>query len=107
MKAILTKGVRYWHTLRYLRSVQIVGRFQYFFRRPEIDCSPAGALRAVAGKWIMPARRGQSMLAERSFCFLNEGHQIASADDWNTWPHFVDSVQAEMYVLLFFSSTAS
>ena len=83
MKAILTKGVRYWHTLRYLRSVQIVGRFQYFFRRPEIDYSPAGALRTVAGNWVMPARRGQSMLAESSFCFLNETHQIASADDWN------------------------
>tara|TARA_B110000008_G_scaffold262038_1_gene283926 strand:- start:4357 stop:6018 length:1662 start_codon:yes stop_codon:yes gene_type:complete len=83
MKAILRKGVRYWHTLRYLRSTQIVGRFQYFFRSPEIDYSPAGTIRFVSGNWIMPARCGQTMLTERSFCFLNETHQITSADDWN------------------------
>tara|TARA_B110000008_G_scaffold52524_1_gene51740 strand:+ start:1635 stop:3296 length:1662 start_codon:yes stop_codon:yes gene_type:complete len=83
MKSLLLMMLRYWHTVRYLRFVQIVGRLQYFFRHINVDYSPPGALREVTGKWIMPARRDQSMLAERSFCFLNESHKIISADDWN------------------------
>jgi uncharacterized heparinase superfamily protein len=83
MKTILLKGLRYWHTLRYLRPVQIVGRFQLFFKRPQIDYSPAGALRPITGNWIMTAQRPQSMLTKRSFRFLNEEHHIVSANDWN------------------------
>lgn len=76
--------LRYWHTLRYLRLAQIVGRLQNFFRRPRIDDSPINiSVRVVRGEWVYPARRSQRMLNKQSFCFLNEIHNITSATDWN------------------------
>ncbi len=74
---------RYWYTLRYLRSVQIAGRIRRLWWQPKVDCSVADDLRAVSGAWVLPAQRGQRMLAERSFCFLNEVHEIVNATDWN------------------------
>lgn len=83
MKALLLKGIRYWHTLRYLRPTQIVGRIQHLLRRPAIDDSPIGHLRPVPGEWVLPARCDQRMLSESLFCFLNATHDINSATDWN------------------------
>ncbi|MDA7441068.1 heparinase II/III family protein [Candidatus Pseudothioglobus singularis] len=83
MKEILSTGVKYWHTIRFLRFVQIIGRFRHLVRRPRIDNSPAKAQRVISGNWIMPARRRQSMVKDKLFCFLNETHQLSSPDDWN------------------------
>ncbi len=80
----LSMLVRYWHTIRYLRLVQIVGRLQYFFRRPVIDESTIDlSLNVVRSKWFLPAQRSQRMLDNQSFFFLNETHNITSATDWN------------------------
>ena len=76
--------VRYWHTLRYLRLVQIIGRLQHFLSRPVIDDSVLnGGVRSVLGEWVLPARRSQRMLAHQTFCFLNETHDILNTTDWN------------------------
>ena len=83
MKVGFTKVARYWHTIRYLRPVQILSRFKYFFRRPKIDLTPPGDLRIPAGNWIIPARRRQSMFSVDFFCFLNQTHQVTSVNDWN------------------------
>jgi uncharacterized heparinase superfamily protein len=83
MKRVLIKGLKYWHTLRYLRPVQFVGRFKLFFKQTNIDYSPSGPLRTLSGNWIIPAKRRQSMLSKSSFCFLNENHHIVSSKDWN------------------------
>lgn len=83
MKEALLVVLRYWHTLRYLRCIQIVGRIQHVFRQLTVDCSVAGATRTITRQWILPARRRQGMLARQSFCFLNETHEIITSADWN------------------------
>jgi len=83
MKVILSQSARYWHTIRYLRYIQIFGRLKRFFNRIQIDNSPLEALRLAHGVWVFPARRRQSMISNDLFCFLNETHQITSVDDWN------------------------
>jgi uncharacterized heparinase superfamily protein len=77
--------VRYWHTLRYLRLIQIVGRLQYFFKRPVIDESSIElSLKAFQCEWVSPAQRSRRMLDYQSFCFLNKTHKIKNAADWNS-----------------------
>ena len=76
--------VKYWHTLRYLKFSQIYGRVWRKFARIRVDFSPASELRVQEGKWIEPARCGQRMFGDVSFRFLNESHDLDSADDWNS-----------------------
>ena len=84
IKTILPKWQKYWHTLRYLRFVQIIGRLQHFLRRPVIDASPVScSLRVANTKWILPAERSTKMQGPLTFCFLNETHDVSNITDWN------------------------
>jgi len=75
--------VLYWNTLRYLKFSQTVGRIWRRFKKINIDFSPAGEFRPHSDIWLEPAKRSQRMFGERSFQFLNESHDLVSADDWN------------------------
>ncbi|VAW82555.1 Phosphopantothenoylcysteine synthetase/decarboxylase [hydrothermal vent metagenome] len=103
MKALLCKGLMYWHTLKYLKPVQIVGRFRKVFKRARVDLSPTNGRRAIVGEWFQPAQRSQRMRGERTFCFLNETHEIKDKADWNNihWP------KLWLYNLHYFDDLAS
>jgi hypothetical protein len=62
----------YWHTLRYLKPVQIYGRLGKSLVRPRPDLST-----------VAPVRRPQSLFGLNRFCFLNQTHALQSAADWN------------------------
>lgn len=63
--------VLYWHTLRFLRPVQIFGRLWFRLRRPRPDLRPAPPLRQPVGSWERPPAREPSLVAPRSFHFLS------------------------------------
>lgn len=75
--------LKYWHTARHLRPVQIYGRIWRYFYWPQVDGRPAPALRPL-GKSIIafPARR-PSLLGPRRFRFLNKEGAVESSGDWN------------------------
>lgn len=73
--------MRYWHTLRHLRPVQIYGRLCFRLWRPSPDMSPAPPLRK-AGEWIVPACVRPSMTSPSAFRFLNEEHSLDETG-WN------------------------
>jgi uncharacterized heparinase superfamily protein len=75
--------LRYWHTLRYLKFSQTVGRVWRKFKRIKVDHSPAGKLRSITGSWVVTAKQSQQMFGEYSFTFLNVSHDLNSASDWN------------------------
>ena len=83
MKILLSQLSLYWHSVRYLRLVQIIGRVKYLFKRSKIEITPAGNIRNPKYQWIRPPCRTQSMLGYDLFSFLNETHQISSRSDWN------------------------
>ena len=74
---------QYWHTIRYLRWVQIYDRLKRKVNRPIVDCTPAGKLREQIGCWVVPARYSKRMESKRSFCFLNKSHELGPVSDWN------------------------
>lgn len=99
----MNDALLYWHTLRYLKPVQIYGRLWFRLRRPAPDLRPAPALRPAAGGWIRCTRH-VSMLDESVFHFLSVTREAAAAPDWNRadWSklwlynlHYFDDLNAE------------
>lgn len=93
---------RYWHTLRHLRPVQVYGRVWFRAARPRPDIQPAPSLRRCTGRWVLPARRTPSLLADGRLRFLNEARDIAAHgwDDpglallWRYNLHYFDDLNA-------------
>jgi len=100
----LARGLRWLHTVRHLRPVQVVGRLWFHAHQPTPDLSPAPEIRVAGGPWQPPARRLPSLLSQNSFCFLNQGHAIETPSGWNhpDWDklwlynlHYFDDLNAE------------
>lgn len=79
-----TQFLLYFHTLRYLKPVQVWGRVIFRLRSPHPDLRVAPDLRGPLTGWHSPAPRIQSQLAETRFRFLNVEHEIVRAEDWNS-----------------------
>jgi hypothetical protein len=90
----------YWHTLRYLKPVQIYGRLGKKLARPRPDLSAPPPVRREAGRFAAPVRRPQSLFGLNRFCFLNQTHALQTAADWNDpalWRyhlHYFDDLSA-------------
>lgn len=93
----------YWHTLRYLRPVQIYGRLWFKLRRPRPDLSAAPSLRLTTGQWVACAARAQSLTSADTFFFLNQAGSLAklgwdapSVEKlWRYNQHYFDDLNAE------------
>ncbi|MGH8081826.1 MAG: heparinase II/III family protein [Lysobacter sp.] len=79
---IASRLPRMWHTVRYLRPVQIYGRAWHRLHRPRVQHAPAPALAACDGRWQACARK-PSMLGAHRFRFLNDERELAG-NDWNS-----------------------
>ncbi|HCU53581.1 MAG TPA: heparinase [Gammaproteobacteria bacterium] len=98
-------GLLTWfHTVRYLRPVQIYGRVWFRLYRPSADLSPAAPVRPIHGSWVAVEHRQQSLLRPWVFRFLNEEHSLDSQNDWDRqnigklWRynlHYFDDLNAE------------
>jgi len=74
---------RYWHTLRYLRWIQIQERVRKRFSTPKVDLTSAPSQRVDTGEWLQPAMRSQRMTGIDSFRFLNVERKVEAQPDWN------------------------
>jgi uncharacterized heparinase superfamily protein len=93
----------YFHTLRYLKPGQILGRLVFRLSRGRPDLRPPPPLRQASGSWIPCARRS-SMSGATSFRFLSVERSLSAATDWNRadWPklwlynlHYFDDLNAD------------
>jgi uncharacterized heparinase superfamily protein len=75
--------LKYFHTIRYLKASQLLGRVRHRLVRPKVDTAPAPAVRHRNGQWTFPACRVPSMLGVGTFRFLNETRTLQSPQDWN------------------------
>ncbi|MCE9619808.1 MAG: heparinase II/III family protein [Planctomycetes bacterium] len=75
--------LKYWHTLRHLKPVQIYGRLWFRWHTPKVDISPAQARRPGLGPWVEPAPKRQSQFGPVTFRFLNSEHTLEGEDSWN------------------------
>ena len=73
----------YFHTLRYLRLRQIVGRVFYHVLRPRPSLSPAPLKRSKSGKWTTVASRTETLLGPAKIRLLNDTKTLESPAMWN------------------------
>lgn len=75
--------IKFFRTARYLRPVQVYRRVWLGLYKPQMDMSPAPTNRAVGSDWQPVAQKLSSLGKDFKFRFLNEEHQVSSAEDWN------------------------
>jgi uncharacterized heparinase superfamily protein len=80
----LSSLANYFHTLRYLRPVQIFGRIRFKLRRPRPSLRPAPTLRDAANPYVAPLCPPRSMVAAERFRFLNLEGVCSSAVHWRS-----------------------
>lgn len=80
---MIRRTLRLWHTVRYLRPIQIFGRIWFRLYRPRPDLRPAPALRAVTGGWPAMALRDPSMSGPTRLRFLDEEHDLSELNGWD------------------------
>ena len=95
--------LRYFHTLRYLKPGQILGRVIFRFSRNTPDLRVSPPVRPASGSWGSCSRR-LSMLDAKTFLFLSVARQVSTSADWNRadWPklwvynlHYFDDLNAD------------
>ena len=80
--AALSSLAQYFHTLRHLRPVQIVGRVRFALYRPRPDLRAASPPRAMVNPYAAPMAATPSMLGPDRFRLLNVEGVCAHAADW-------------------------
>lgn len=75
--------VRFWHTVRYLKPIQIFGRVWFRIYRPRPDLRAAPPLRSRSGPWMLPIARPASLLGPTTFRFLNVSGDL-EATGWDS-----------------------
>jgi uncharacterized heparinase superfamily protein len=78
----LSRAANYFHTLRYLRPVQIFGRIQFKLCRPRPDERRAPPLRAASNPYATPVCPPQSMFGPDRFRLLNVEGICPDAASW-------------------------
>jgi len=79
-----SRVLRYWHTVRYLKPVQVYGRLWFKLHRPRGGSNGAGVgLRARGGAWTEPIAKRPSLIGPERFSLCGEQHEIAGPRDWN------------------------
>jgi uncharacterized heparinase superfamily protein len=94
--------LRYWHTTRYLKPGQVIGRIRFRLVRPTPDLRPAPPLRAMDGPWRAPPPRPQSWFPGDVVRFLNVERRLDDVgwDDpsipklWRYNLHYFDDLLA-------------
>lgn len=92
----------YYHTIRYLKPVQIYGRLLFRLRRPRPNLRPAPPLRSPKSKWAIPATRSPSLIGPEEFRLLGRiarlsdvGWDGRSMDKlWRYNQHYFDDLNA-------------
>ena len=73
----------YWHTLRYLKRSQTIGRLRYLVASPRPDLRPAPGRRTIAGSYVEPIVRPSSQVGPFRFRFLGREHQLPAVGGWD------------------------
>ena len=75
------------HTVRFLRPIQIYSRIKLKLYRPPVDINNPPKICDISGHWNTPIQHRESLLSQWKFRFLNEEHSLKFFYDWDN-PQF-------------------
>jgi uncharacterized heparinase superfamily protein len=79
----MLKLFRIYHTLKYLKPVQIYSRVWFRISSPRPDLSPSPSVRKVSEVWKEPTQKQTCLIRPWTFRFLNSSHDCQFPVDWN------------------------
>jgi hypothetical protein len=79
---LIRTTLRYYHTLKYLKTSQLVGQIKFRLHKPSIRHMKAPALRPIAQAWTMPVSKPNSFKDDQA-TFLNQTLTISAASIWS------------------------
>lgn len=88
----MLQPVRLFHTVRYLKPVQIYGRIRHRYQRPQPRLGAAPCRRSILANFEAPIRRRQSLIGPTRFKFLNEEGEVDGSKGWN------DPAKAKLWI---------
>ncbi|TRZ88382.1 MAG: heparinase [Methanosarcinales archaeon] len=100
----MSKALLLFHTLRFLKPVQIYGRVWFKLYKPKPSLKPAPEKAATRGKWIRPPLRPKGLTGPRTFDHLNREHELGNGGPWqvpgasslwNYHLHYFDDLMGE------------
>lgn len=99
----MEKLLRFFNTIKYLKSSQIYGRIWFHLYRPIPDLSKEPE-RQKPERWIPSILKPQAVVSDNKFNFLNHIGELNNSEDWNNpeydklWLynlHYFDCLQSE------------
>lgn len=79
----MSRFSQYYHTIRYLKPIQVYGRIWFRLHKPKVHISLPLPVRKCTGIWQPPPAKAPFMTAPDGFRFLGEEHALESPADWN------------------------
>jgi uncharacterized heparinase superfamily protein len=80
---VLSRVRLFFHTVRYLRPVQVYGRLWRRIYSPKIKVLEAPLVRETLSPWTAGVSSAPTMLSPCQFVFLNEQGELAGRESWN------------------------
>jgi hypothetical protein len=74
----------YYHTLKYLKPIQVYSRIWNSLYKPGIHCDDFPGCRQILGHWEWPLNKKQSFFPPNQFLFLNIKQKLVSSSDWQS-----------------------
>jgi uncharacterized heparinase superfamily protein len=83
MKSIIKKTLRYYHTLKYLKPVQLYGQVKIRLHKPKIKSSHLPDMAKSSLNWVKPIAKNRIMRAPNVVTLLNQERDISAASIWS------------------------
>jgi uncharacterized heparinase superfamily protein len=79
---LLAKTLRYYHTLKYLKPIQLYGQLKFRLRKPKVKSLPTPARRSLHLAWVSPIPKAIHLRASNQLTLLNQHHDISAPSIW-------------------------
>src|SRR5579862_5824551 len=80
---VVTKTIRYYHTLKYLKFSQFYGQIRYRIIKPKASLHKAPQLRQTLANYVEPIQKFSHLLDQNRIMILNQVGDISSTHIWN------------------------
>jgi uncharacterized heparinase superfamily protein len=81
--AFIQKTLRYFHTIKYLKPIQIYGQIKFRLHKPKVTPLTPPNLRPVLSPWTSPIPKSIPITANNHITFLNQTKDISSKLIWS------------------------
>jgi uncharacterized heparinase superfamily protein len=72
----------YYHTIRYLKPIQVFGRFWFYLKKPSVNPSLPPLVYHLPKQWTLPANKPISLIGLKTFRLLNREYRLTQPNDW-------------------------